>query len=251
MNSHYPTLDEPATPEYVLAVMREAYRINVGIAYEEAARRLMPNTTIAEWLNQFDGLALPDCGPSLNEMWSLYIPMLEWRDLLASQERTRFGGLCEVIAEHAVRTRIQPARLFGTVDRPAGVFLSIRSLMRDAGIDVAGILPSTPVAPYMPQLCDMVGMLCRLSPGALPVLHWSSPRVEEALYIALAAAAILIFIALISGSASFGLTGFVSLVLSVLALRIYCRDTDRLKLEFEGIRTFRDLATALSRDAVA
>jgi hypothetical protein len=64
MNDHYPTADEPATPEFVLAVIRDIHRQQCQ--YDPEAQPDMSLTfdsTVAEWQSP-----LPECSGSLSLM---------------------------------------------------------------------------------------------------------------------------------------------------------------------------------------
>ena len=154
MDDHYPTIDEPATRDYVLAVLRDEHRQQCQ--YDEAADPdvwLSLETTVAEWREACDLIPPRELGRALNQMWGIACSDSEWGDVLEPSHRRRLSGVCELIARHATRRRIRPARLLGRNCASAGAFLTIRSLLRQSGADVSELAPLTSLADYTAPPC--------------------------------------------------------------------------------------------------
>ena len=95
MNTHYPTIDEPATPEYVLAVLRDDYRQQCQYDPEaEPDVDLTFETTVAEWRNACDLVGTHDLGRAENEVWGIHRGDDEWRAILEPAKARTLGDVC-------------------------------------------------------------------------------------------------------------------------------------------------------------
>jgi hypothetical protein len=176
MNIHYPTTDEPATPEFVLAVLQDEYRQNcaLGEALNESLV-LSFDSTVSTWLSQSDREPWP-LWQAFNSEWSINFTKDEWRRVLTQRRKRRLREVCDLIARHATRPRIREYFLLDRPCMPAGAFLTVRSLLADAGADTTEIAPSTPLSPYSRQYFKVFfGPISRLAPGALPATDFQKP----------------------------------------------------------------------------
>jgi hypothetical protein len=183
MDDHYPTIDEPATADYVLAVLRDEHRQQCR--YDNMADpdiTLSFETTITEWGEACDLVGWRELGQALNQAWDIACSDAEWRTVLdpGPPHRPRLSDLCELIARHATRRRIRPARLLGSECSSAGAFLTIRSLLRQLGANVDELSPSTPLAEYTRRHGGLfLGPISRLAPGCLPPVDIRSTPARE------------------------------------------------------------------------
>lgn len=177
MRIDYPTLDEPATPEYVLSVLQDAHR--QVCRFDEVVDPdavLTFETTVAEWRDACDLLGWRQLGRAYNEFWGITCSDSEWREALEPARRKRLSDVCGLIAKHALRPRVRPARLLGRTCAPAGTFLTIRSLLHQAGVPVEDITPSTPLEPYPGAISWSSS---KRSPGLLPArFPWCVSRLR-------------------------------------------------------------------------
>ena len=72
----------------------------------------------------------------------------EWHAVLEPPRFRRLAEVCQLIASRAARPVIRPSRLLGSTCGPAGAFLTIRSLLHEAGAPADEIAPSTPLAHF-------------------------------------------------------------------------------------------------------
>ncbi len=247
MDVHYPTLDEPATPEYILAVLQDMHRQQCQWDPEaDRGAELTMETTVAEWRDACDLLGWKPLGRGYNEFWSVSITDAEWQAVYEPSQGKRLAGVCELLASHATRPTIRPARLFGCNCALAGAFLTIRSLLYDAGEEAAGeIGPSTPLAPYFRRHTYVfLGLVSQLAPGALPPVRIHNPLYDAALL----GVGVGWLAALIGACVSPWLVA-VGAFLFVLgwALTWYAaRWRLPASVEFGELRTFRDLAVVVA-----
>ncbi len=152
MDVAYPTIDEPATPEYVLAVFQDLWIHGDGIVPEIA---LTFETSVDDWRygHVEDFYFWKQIGWSLNEIWGLQCKDAEWRTVLVPGGEKRLIDVCEFIAQRTIRPRIREARLLGRPCLPGGGVLDdpiFRSRKLARMPDEIG--PSTELAPFTRSL---------------------------------------------------------------------------------------------------
>lgn len=133
MDVHYPTIGAPATPEYVLAVLRDMHRQQSQ--YDPDADRgavLSFGTTVSEWRDACDLLWWRELGRGNNQLWGISCSETEWQSVLEPASQKSLADVCQLIARRAMRPVIRPSRLLGSTCAPAGAFLTIRCCMRQA-----------------------------------------------------------------------------------------------------------------------
>src|ERR1051325_217542 len=153
MDTHYPTIDQPATPEYVLAVFNEMNRQQLcdSLGTPSPDKSLSFDSTVQDLVDAFEWFewpSWPELGRLCNELFIIDCSDADWEEVMEPAHEKRLAGVCEWIARHARRQAIRPARLLGRTCTSAGAFLTIRSMLQQAGADVAEIAPSTLLAPY-------------------------------------------------------------------------------------------------------
>lgn len=247
MDVRYSTIDEPATPEYVLAVLRDMHRQQCQHDPEaDPGAVLSFNTTVAEWRDACDLLEWCELGRACNQLFSISCSDAEWRAALEPADQRRLANVCQLIAGRAVRSLIRPSRLLGRTCAPAGAFLTIRSLLHESGAAVGEIAPSTPLAPYTRGFAEVfLGPVSRLAPGALPPVRIRTPVYDSAIWGLLVAPACVV-VGVCSGAHLFTVAGVVVFA-SCYALTWYAaRCLLPASVEFGELRTFRDIALVVA-----
>jgi hypothetical protein len=250
MDAHYPTVSEPATPEYVLAVVRDMHRQQARFDPEADADAVLTfDTTVAEWRQACDLLGWRALARGLNAVWGTGATEDEWRAVLEPGDERRLADVCAFLARRAARPRVRAARLLGRTCAAAGAFLTVRSLLREAGADPWGVTPSAPLAPYTRRYTSVfLDPLSRLAPGALPPVRVSTPVYDGATLAFLIGLPVLIAGACF-GSAALAAAGGAVTVAAYSLTWLAARFLLPSSVEFGDLRTFRDLAVALSVDA--
>ena len=176
MTTDYPPDIAPATAQYVLDVIRAWHRIAVA-AKEATPLELTFETPVAEWE---DSLGIDDwgrsgLGGSMNEAWSLDIPVSEWHAMQTSEPT--LGDVCRLIESRATRPVIRPWKHIAGDCLPAGAFLTVRAMLVESGADPSHVKPSTPLFPYLTRgLDEFWDRITRLTPGCGPVLRLTRPE---------------------------------------------------------------------------
>jgi hypothetical protein len=236
---------EPATAEYVLAVIRDSHRQQCEYDPEaEADIDLTFDSTIAEWRMACDLLAWRPLSRALDKWFSVKLPASEWKDWLEPASEKRMGRLCEAIARRATRERVIPKNILGNPCQSASVFLAVRELLEKAGADVSCLRPDAAVAEYARDYPGVfLDELSRLYPGRLPLVRISTP-VHNIL------AAALVILLLISGlcrllgywsGVAWAAVGALAAVFGLIIASILPPKS----VSFGNVTTFRDLVNAL------
>jgi hypothetical protein len=243
----YPTIDEPATPEYVLAVLQDAHRQQCQHDPEADPDAVLTfESTVVDWRAACDLVGWRELGRAHNQLWGIACSDDEWREVLEPAGRRQLTGVCQLIAERTNRPRIRPARLLGSICAPAGAFLTIRSLLYAAGAPAGEIAPSTPLADYARRYAEVfLGPVSRLAPGALPPVRVRTPVYDSAVR-GLLLAFVCVLVGGCSGLHALTIAG-IGLFVGSYALTWYsARCLLPASVEFGELRTFRDLAVVVA-----
>jgi len=252
-DSEYLRTDEPATAEYVLAVLRDVHRQQCEYDPEaDPDADLTFESTVAEWRDACDLIDWRRLGRAYNHWWEINCSDAEWKRVLKPASKKRLAGVCELIARHTTRPRICPAGFLGASCAPAGAFLVIRSLLRQAGVNADTIAPSTPLAAYTSRHGKVfLGPILRLAPGALPVVRVRIPLFDD----------VPCYLGIVGGLCMLGgmlagwpvptIGGCLLYISAWLAAWIGARWGPPATCEFPGLSTFRDLARVIAEGNIA
>ncbi len=242
----FPTIDEPASPEYVLEVLRDEQRQEFEENTIDPSELLSFDMTVLEWQETCDLVGWRELGRAMNVYWNMSCTDSEWREVLVPGRRQRLRGVCEIIARHGTRPRIRPATIAGSTCDAAGAFLSIRSMLTLVGANGKNIAPSTPLIPYLwryPQVlaCD----IRRLAPGRLPIVKTHTPVQDAGIAMALLGMARALL------GWWWGVPWATALGVFLLAVGTTIGTVPvgllfRFRIEFGELKTFRDLAIAVA-----
>ena len=252
MDVHYPTISEPATPDYVLAVLRDMHRQQCQYDPEaDPTLSLSLDTTIAEWRKACDLVNWRALGHAQNRFWNIYCSDAEWRAVLEPANQKRLADVCGLIASRALRPRIRQASLFGCSCAAAGAFRTIRWLLAQAGACEDQITPSTPLARYARRYCErFLGPISRLAPGSLPLVRIRTPIYHIATK-GILAGILCLLIGRWIGMPVLTIGGVFLFALSYALTWFAARCLLPASVEFGELRTFRDLALTVASGRIA
>ena len=249
MDVRYPSLDEPATAEYILAVLRDMHRQQCQLdPIADPSASLSFDSTVAKWREACDLLGWRELGRACNQSFDIDHSDAEWRAVLVPATGKRLGAVCASIARSARRRRIRPAKIFGSECVAAGAFLTVRSLLSEVGVPAEEIAPSTALSAYTRRYSGIfLGSVSQLSPGSLPPVRFRAP-VYDAGSFGIMAGILCLIAGFCSGWNPLGIGGFFLLVVGILLTWVGARFMLPASVEFGELRTFRDLAEAMVRD---
>ena len=174
-----PPAELPATPDYVLAVLRDWARYADFAPPEE----LTFATTVERWgaAAELDAPFRPRraLGRWLNDLWDLDATDARWAAVLEPAGSRTLADVCGFIAARTTRPVVRPANLCGATCAKAGAFRAVRGLLTAAGLppaEAARIAPSTELSGYVRRFPSaFIEGVARLAPGVMPV-PWESDR---------------------------------------------------------------------------
>ena len=245
MDLTYPPDFDPATPAYILAVLQDDHRQQCQFDGEADSDAVLGfDTTVNDWRDACDLVGWHELGRALNTTWNINRSDAEWFAVLEPAGVRRLEGVCQWIASQTHRPRVRPARLLGKSCGPAGAFLTVRSLLHEAGEPVGGLRPATPLAPYARRHAHLfLGPIARLAPGALPPVQIQTPIYDRA--VGCAGLGFLIFMV------GYWLGGLLIPIAAIALILAGCCGTWiaaqllPASVEFAGLQTFGDLAVRL------
>lgn len=269
MDIDFPLGYEPATPQYVLDVMRSLYG-DAPIQHDSMPSGILElSTPISDWLDAWllDDAAFGSWQRNLakwsNEWWGVDITFDEWRPLLCDARKQTIGDLCKMLASHVQRPVLRPAVVFGRSCEQAGAFLAMRSILNRTGAEGEDIAPSTLLAPYTRRYVQILERhFHRVAPDRLP-----QPKVVR--NVGVRYSVVVVFVSILFVALSIPLTwlaGFFVLpptfftglavlvgfagVCAILATLsgVAFNDLPPESVTFGNLRTFRDLARCLVGD---
>lgn len=252
--AHHPTMDELATAKYVLAVLRDMHRQQCQCDPEaDPDASLSFASTVAEWRAACDLLGWQELGRAYNQLWSINVPDSEWQSALEPAHKKRLEDVCALIARYVRRPEVRPTYLFGCTSSSASAFLAIRSLLHGAGANANEIAPSTPLAPYTRQYCQLFLVeISRLAPGALPLVRIHTPIHDAAvrdMVCGIMAGMLCLTVGVFSGLHLITIAGALLFLASYSLYSLTWIAAGRMlpeSVEFGELRTFRDLAVVVA-----
>lgn len=247
MEIEYPIDHVPATPEYVLAVFSSQHRLSCQVNFgSEPDEPLTFGMSVSAWRNEADLLPWSQLATSLNEYWGIHYTEEEWHAVLNPGGKRTLREVCNLIAAHAVRPVVRPSGIFGNCCLPAGVFLTLRSRLKDEGVDVAALRPSTPLEGFLPRYAyELLEATTRLAPGAIEKVSWFALATDANCGIILLSVACLTLNFFLS-SPWFTIAGVAGIIVGYLWSWIAVRWIDPQRVEFDSLETFGDLSRKIA-----
>jgi hypothetical protein len=199
------------------------------------------HSTAAEWREACDRLPTCQLGRALTVVWKIHCSDEEWRQGLEPARERLLLDVCRLIASRTQSNVARPARLLGRTCYEAGVFLTIRSILVDAGADARGIAPSAMLAPYTRKyLSTFLGAIPRLSAGALPPAKISYPAYDATCWMMLASW-FMLALGCMGDLAFVTIAAVLMIVVSFGANWFAARKILPRSVELGSLQTFRDL----------
>lgn len=243
----------PTTPQEVLAILGEDYRLLADTDPFMDLDELTFGTTVHRWMDYDDFPNWRRWGESLNERFGTDFTRDEWKSALAPMKRRTLKDVCALIALRARVPVIEAATVLGKPCVAAGAFLTLRELLRRRNAEVSDLRPSTPIEAFarthgLPLLQE----LARLRPNGWPQMkleweHHRSRSLTFAMFLGGMAVAMLggILQWMEYAPAPFILLLGVGPALLGYVAQWFTPDSEITRVEFGKLRTFRDVCEAL------
>jgi hypothetical protein len=251
------------TADEVLAVLRDIHR-HYSDNQGDPDAVINYDTTVQEYWFGADAFDVVlwgfNPGEALNEHFRVGFSRDEWDRVLKPCGTRTLRHVCEFLAGRARVAQMEPITLF---DRPclsAGVFLTIRTMLARAGVDVTDLRPSSPLGPYLIDWYPVfLRDVAKMAPGSLPTLRVVNPLYDVctcSVALAWLTGCLTGFLASIPVSSLwqwfFGAcaawyvgVGLVAYIGHWIAIK-----TPPRRVEFGSLHDFRDLSRALAGEAI-
>ena len=138
------------TEEEILEIFKEQHRLCSPLDPEaDLWAEITEEMTIREWRLANDLIGWKKLGEYLNQEFQIEIPESEWYQTLEPAKSKKLIDVCRLISKHAEKDIYEPKTLFGRPCLKAGVFLTIKKNLKDKGVNVSDLRPSSLLGDYM------------------------------------------------------------------------------------------------------
>jgi hypothetical protein len=245
------------SPEQVLIILRDRYfQGSEAISNHAASFDLSMATTVDDWIFYANLLEWPQLAEAFNEEYGINEPRENWRQVMTPQRKRSMKDVCEFLAPRIRVPRVRVVQVAGKSCLSASVFLTVKSLLKNDGVSVEDIGPSTPLDAftkvyYVAFFTKISSLIC----GGLPSCKVESmppnriARVLEMVWSCSVLAALggpLVLVAMLLFKVSCAWpVGLVLIGLGHLGAQACAKWTpaqEVTSVTFSGLRTFRDLS---------
>ena len=141
---------EKYSTEEVLEIFKEQHRLCSPLDLEaEPWTEITAEMTIREWRLANNLLEWKKLSEFLNKEFRINITEKLWFETLEPARSRKLIDICKLISSHAIKDTYEPKKLFGQPCIKAGVFLTIKRNLKQKGVDVSELKPSSSLAEYM------------------------------------------------------------------------------------------------------
>lgn len=132
-------------------------------------------TTIFDWRDVCDLVDTRELWKYLNFYFRIDVDRETWMTILEPEDKKTLGDLCSFLANVAQKDIIKPVKLFGNNCGTAAVFKSLLERLKNRGIDVSGIRPSSQLEPLVKRYGGiLIEEINQLDPVALPPMDFKT-----------------------------------------------------------------------------
>lgn len=138
------------TAEEILEIFKEQHRLCSPLDPEaEPWMEITAEMTVREWRWAGDLLGWKKLGAFLNQEFRVQISAVEWYKVLEPARTRKLIEVCRLLATYAEKDRYAPKTLLGRPCLKAGVFLTLKQNLKNKGVDVSELRPSSSLNGYM------------------------------------------------------------------------------------------------------
>ncbi|HBH05380.1 MAG TPA: hypothetical protein DDX92_02110 [Flavobacteriales bacterium] len=145
------------TEEEILEIFKEQHRLCSPLDPEaEPWAEITADITIREWRWANDLLGWKELSEFLNQEFRVQINQDEWHNVLEPAKTRKLNEVCLLLSKYAKKDNYEAKILFGKPCLKAGVFLTIKKNLKDKGVDVSELRPSSSLTAYMDKYFSQV-----------------------------------------------------------------------------------------------
>jgi len=132
-------------------------------------------TTIADWQDICNLVETAQLWEYLNYYFRLDLDKESWMGILKPEYTKTLGDLSNFIASHADKEIIKPIKLFGSNCETAAIFKSLTAKLKDRGIDITDIRPSSQLEPLVKKYSSvLIEEINQIAPTVLPPVNYKT-----------------------------------------------------------------------------
>ncbi len=163
---------EKMTADTVLSILRNDHALRCHYDPEaDPDMTLTSDSVVEDWRWACDLVKWKPLGRAMNEIYHLNYSDDEWFKALEPSDEKTLKDVCELMAKTAMRPSIKPLKIAGVNSIEAGVFIALRTALKDKGINIDKLRPSTPINP---DSFDILYAFCLIAPEKLPEIDYES-----------------------------------------------------------------------------
>lgn len=138
------------TSDELLEIFKEQHRLCSPLdPNADPYAILTRNTTISELRDANDLLPWNEYAEFLNQEFRIEIPLEDWNGILNPAKKRTLGNLCDFLSTVAEREIVHPMKRFGSECLSAAVFLTLKRNLKNKGVDVTDLRPSTKIEEFV------------------------------------------------------------------------------------------------------
>ncbi len=138
------------TEKEILEIFKEQHRLCSPLDPEaDPWAEITAEMTVSEWRWANDLLGWKKLSEFLNQEFRVQISQREWQNVLEPARTRKLIEVCRLLSNYAEKDFYEPKALFGEPCLKAGVFLTIKKNLKDKGVNVSELLPSSSLTAYM------------------------------------------------------------------------------------------------------
>ncbi len=137
------------SPEEVLAIFKEQHRLCTPLdPMGDPTYIIERDSPIDLWRASGDMLDWDYLADFLNQEFRVGIPTQDWKAAMLPEHKKTVWDVCVLLAQHAVKPDFHPVMRMGHECLSAGVFLTLKKNLKDKGVDVSDLRPSSKLDHY-------------------------------------------------------------------------------------------------------
>ena len=138
------------TEDEILEIFKEQHRLFSALDPEaDLWAEITAEMTVRDWRWANDLIGWKKLSEFLNQEFRVQISQEEWQNVLEPARKRKLIEVCRILSKYAEKYIYEPKTLFGKPCLKAGVFLTIKKNLKDKGVDVSELRPSSSLTAYM------------------------------------------------------------------------------------------------------
>lgn len=145
------------TEKEILEIFKEQHRLCSPLDPEaDPWAEITADMTVREWRWANDLVGWKKLSEFLNQEFRVQISQEEWKNVLEPSRTRKLIEVCRLLSTYAEKDTYEPKTLFGKPCLKAGVFLTIKKNLKDKGVNVSELRPSSSLTAYMDKYFSQV-----------------------------------------------------------------------------------------------